>query len=167
MTYILDHLRSYREIGEIEVCVGNTPWNRYLAGMRAPESTIYTQDDDCITDLRPLFDCFRPGAGVMVNAMTRQHQKEYKNSRFTLCGFGSIFDRRMLSVFDGYQRDALFFRESDRIMGSVPHYTVYPRIFISADASNQNRTWRQPGHLKARADMERRILQHRAQLVPA
>lgn len=160
LTYIVDHLMTYPEIRRVCVRTGNTPWNRYLAAIEAPESIIYTQDDDCLTDIRPLLDAFRPGEGVMVNAMTPQHAGQYRDSRFTLCGFGAIFDKSMLGVFDGYERDALFFRESDRIMGSVPHRTVYPSIFISSDANRHNRLWRQPEHNSTRRLMEQRILQH-------
>ena len=162
--YIVEHLRSYAEIGHIQVCVGTTPWNRYQAAIDTPETSIYVQDDDCLTDLRPLLDAYIPGECVMVNAMTQQHQKNY-NSRFTLIGFGAIFDRAMLAVFDGYERDSLFYRESDRIMGSVPHRTVFPRIFISSDALADNRTWRQTGHNKARRLMEARIVQHGRNLI--
>ena len=154
---ITAHLSGYREFSRIEVVAGETPFNRYRVASLAEEPYIYTQDDDCQTELEPLFAAFTPGSGVMVNAMTREHAREYRG-RFTLIGFGALFDRKLLSVFDGYERDALFFRESDRIMGSVPHRTVYPRIFISSDASLPNRFWRQPEHLLTRRRMEQRIL---------
>ncbi len=159
LTHLIDHLHSYPEIGQVDLVISSTPFNRYVRAMSSPMHTIYVQDDDCQTDLRPLFDAFIPGEGVMVNAMTPQHQKEYKNSRFTLCGFGAIFDKAMLRVFDGHPRDALFYRESDRIMGSVPHRSVFPAIFISSDASLPNRLWRQPDHRPARVAMEKRILE--------
>lgn len=156
--YIVEHIEGYREIARVDVVVGNTPWNRYARALESPYATIYVQDDDCLTDLQPLFAAFQPGEGIMVNAMTEQHARQYRDSRFTLCGFGALFDKAMLRVFDGHPRDALFYRESDRIMGSVPHRTVFSSIFISSDANRHNRLWRQPEHNRTRIQMEKRIL---------
>jgi len=169
LTHLVDHLRSYPEFAGIHVLGPenpDSPFKRYREAMLSPTELVYVQDDDVQADLTPMFEMFSkllkttPSVPMMVNNMTQQHQKHYPNRRFTLVGFGSLFHRDALAVFDGYARDALFYRESDRIMGSVPYASVFPRLWISSDASLPNRTWRKPGHQKARFEMERRILNH-------
>lgn len=154
---IVNHLRSYPEIENVEVIVGTTPYNRYVGAAHAAHDLIYTQDDDCITDIRPLIDAYQPG--WIVNAMTPEHAAQYPG-RQTLIGFGSLFDRSLLLVLEGWERDALFYRESDRIFASLnPHKTIFPKIKILPHATAENRMYRQPEHLAARFEMERRILE--------
>jgi hypothetical protein len=159
MGRIVDHLTQYAEIDEIVIVKGDTPFNRYLAAVRAKNEAIFTQDDDCVTDLRPLLDAYEPGSGAIVNAMTLAHAAQYPG-RQTLIGFGAIFDRAIVRCFDGWERDTLFFRESDRIFGTVnPHVTVFPAIEILPHAYASNRLWKQPDHVAARIAMEQRIFE--------
>ena len=69
-------LRSYPEIGEVRFVVGNTPFNRYAVMAEMTEwPWLYTQDDDCITDIEPLLracDIAAPSS-LVINAMTLQH----------------------------------------------------------------------------------------------
>lgn len=154
---IVDRLQEYSEVEEIVIVNGDTPFNRYLAAERAKNDVIYTQDDDCLTDLRPLLDAYRPG--VIVNAMTPEHAAQYP-ARQTLIGFGAIFDRALIACFASFERDALFYRESDRVFGTVnEHVTVFPRIDILPHAHAPNRLWKQPDHVAARVAMEQRILE--------
>lgn len=156
VTEIVRHLKSYPEIEEVEIICGTTPYNRYVAAARAKNDIIFTQDDDCITDIRPLIDAYEPG--IIVNAMTPAHAAQYPG-RQTLIGFGAIFDRALIQVLDGQERDALFFRESDRIFATVnEHKTVFPDIRILPHAMAPNRLYRQPDHIPARMAMEARIL---------
>lgn len=156
---IIDRLQEYAEIDEIILRIGDTPFNRYEAAKSAKNEVIYTQDDDCVTDLRPLIDAY--DGGWMVNAMTPEHAAQYPGKQ-TLVGFGALFPRYYVEVFNHYnwERDALFYRESDRIFGTTsPHKTVFPRIDILPHAHNPNRLWKQPDHVSARLAMEQRIFQ--------
>ena len=156
-TEIVAHLRTYPEIDEIEVIAGDTPYNRYVAAARAKNDLIFTQDDDCITDIRPLINAYQPG--IITNAMTPQHAAQYPGKQ-TLIGFGAIFDRSLINVLDGWERDALFFRESDRIFATLnPHKTVFPAIRLLPHATAANRLYRQPDHVAARFAMEKRIFE--------
>lgn len=155
LTSLVEHLKTYQEIDDVILVQGNTPHNRYRAARFADHDVIFTQDDDCLTDLRPLLDSYEPG--IVVNAMTPAHAANYPG-RQTLIGFGAIFDRKLMDCFDGFVRDDLFYRESDRIFATVhQHKTVFPSIMISAAASAPNRLWKQPDHVSARFAMERRI----------
>lgn len=156
---IIDRLQEYPEIDEIIIRIGDTPFNRYRAALHAKNDVIFTQDDDCLTDIRPLIDAF--DASVIVNAMTVQHAAQYPG-RQTLIGFGVLFDRAMMNCLylTGFERDALFYRESDRIFATVNfHKTVFPRIHILPHAHNPNRLWKQPDHVAARMAMEQRIFE--------
>jgi hypothetical protein len=157
LSAIIRHLNSYPEIDEVVTVIGTTPYNRYLAAETAKRDVIFTQDDDCFTDVRPVIDAYTPG--LITNAMTREHAAQYPG-RQTLIGFGAIFDKAMLRSLDGWERDALFFRESDRIFATVnPHKTVFPDITILPHAHAPNRLWKQPDHVAARMAMERRIFE--------
>jgi hypothetical protein len=156
---IADRLRQYLEIGEIRFVIGDTPFNRYKVMMESPAKWFYTQDDDCLTDLAPILEAYDPS--VIVNAMTPEHAMLYQG-RQTLIGFGALFHCGLLNCFSNYpwERDALFYRESDRIFPTVnPHETVFPKIEILPHAHNPNRLWKQPDHVPARAAMNRRIFE--------
>ena len=141
---ISERLRTYPEITEIIIKIGDTPYNRYRGARQAANEIVYTQDDDCVTDLRPLIEAYRPG--VFVNAMTPSHAKGYTGDE-TLVGFGSVFDKSLLAVFDGWEEDALFLSKSDRVFGTlVPHYTVFPEITILPCAYDAHRLYLQPDH---------------------
>lgn len=155
---IIDRMQEYPEIDEIIIRIGDTPYNRYLAAARAKNEIVYTQDDDCVTDLRPLIDAYEPSR--IVNAMTPEHAAQYPGNQ-TLIGFGCIFTRWLLAwTFASFVQDALFYRESDRIFATVnPHKTVFPRIDILPHATAGNRLYRQPDHVAARMAMEQRIFE--------
>lgn len=157
MGAIVERLQEYPEIDEVILVMGDTPYNRYEAMARAKNAVIYTQDDDCLTDLRPILDAYRPG--VIVNAMTPEHAAQYRGPQ-TLIGFGALFDASLVACLDGWKRDALFYRESDRIFATVnQHFTVFPKIDILPHASAPNRLWKQPDHVAARVAMEARIFE--------
>lgn len=158
---IAARLRSYPEIKDVRFVVGTTPFNRYdvMMELRREYDVFLTQDDDCLTDMRPLIDAYDPD--LVVNAMTPQHALQYPG-RQTLIGFGAIFHKVALLCFTRYTwtRDALFYRESDRIFGTVnPHKTVFPEIEILPHAHNANRFWKQPDHVPSRIAMEKRIFE--------
>lgn len=152
---LTDHLRSYPEIREIMFEISGTQYSRYKAARKALHDTIYIQDDDYITDIRPLIESYRPGC--IVNAMTPQHQVGYQGVE-TLIGFGAIFDKSLLSVLDGWEEDPLFLRESDRVFATLnPHVTVFPEIEALPWATAPNRLCFQPDHGLSHVAIRHRI----------
>lgn len=167
---IVEHLRTYPSVDDIYIAEGTTPFNRYRAihEGKLKHELIWTQDDDCITDLEPALDRFEDLLAnyqerFIVNSMTLEHAAQYPGDE-TLLGFGSIFHRCLVSnhgcmpCFDPFFQDSVFLRESDRIFGTMnPHITVFPKIEILPSAHNLNRLWKQPEHLATRDEMRRRV----------
>ena len=152
---IVESLRRFPAIKEIMFEIGNTPYNRYLGAARARFPIVYTQDDDCVTDIGPILENYRPG--VIVNAMTPSHAQAYRGEE-TLIGLGAIFDRSMVQVLDEWEKDELFLREADRIFATInPHFTVFPEIRTLPCAHNANRYYRQPEHGASHVAIRERI----------
>lgn len=158
---ILKEIARHKEITEVIVERSATPYGWYVASSRAKNSIVYYQDDDCVTDIGPVIEAFVPG--VIVNAMPRQNAKCYPG-RQTLIGFGSIFEKSLLSVLDGWERDALFLRESTRVFATLnPHKTVFPNVEILKCAYADNRLYRQKKeHAEAREAINKRIAEFEA-----
>jgi len=114
-----------------------------------------------VTDIGPVIDAFEPG--LIANAMTLEHARCYPGSQ-TLIGFGAIFEKRLLTVLAGWERDRVFLRESVRVFATlVPHKTVFPSIEILPCAYADNRLYRQvEEHETARTEINRRILEFAA-----
>jgi hypothetical protein len=154
---IVEHLKGYLEIDDVRVITGNTPYNRYLEAARANHDVIYTQDDDCITDIGPVLAGYDPG--LICNAMTPEHAREYPRAQ-TLLGFGSVWNRSLIAALDGWEHDSLFLREADRVFATLnPHRTVFPRIRLLPHAYVDNRMYRQPDHITCRDAINLRIRQ--------
>jgi hypothetical protein len=152
---LAEHLRSYPEVKEITFTVGDAPYNRYRAARKALHDVIYVQDDDYLTDLRPIIDGYQPG--VIVNAMTKQHEAGYQGEE-TLIGFGAIFDKALLSVLEGWEEDALFLGECDRVFTALTkHVSVYPTINPLPWATAPNRMCYQPDHGASHVAIRARI----------
>lgn len=156
MQPIRDRLSLYGEIDDIHIVTGDGPYIRYEEAANCRHGVILTQDDDCLTDLRPVIDSYEPG--IIVNAMTEAHAANYPNQQ-TLVGFGAIFDRDLISCLDDWERDDLFKREADRVFTAlIPHKTVFPHIEMLPWASSENRMYRQPEHFHSLREINKRIL---------
>jgi hypothetical protein len=150
---IRERLLSVPEIDDAHFVVGPNVFGRYTAPVR--HEIVYTQDDDCLTDVAAVLAAYEPG--VIVNAMTPEHAAQYPGW-VTLIGFGAVFDRSMAEALDVWERDDLFLRECDRVFTALyPHKTVFPGITMLHWATEENRLYRQPDHLAARAAIMRRI----------
>lgn len=152
---IVEYLRKFKEIEEIVVIQAGSVFGRYIGIDQAKNEIIYTQDDDCITDVAAVLEAYKPG--VVVNAMTQDHAKQYQRAA-TLIGFGAIFDRNLVRCLDGWERDELFMRECDRVFTALNQCEpIFPEIRILPQASDPERLWKQPAHNQFRAEIERRI----------
>lgn len=157
------HLSQYPEIVEVIVIPGDTVFNRYRAAFgQAKESLIYTQDDDCITDVWALIEAWKETPWCeFVNVMTAAHAANYNTGANTLLGFGTIFTRICTSVFleNDWVRDDVFYRECDRIFACCNdnHRTIIQPVEIFESAHAPNRMWKHPEHNQYRVEIEKRI----------
>jgi hypothetical protein len=152
----VEHLRQFKEIEEIVVIQAGSVFGRYIGIDQAKNEIIYTQDDDCITDVAAVLGAYKPG--VVVNAMTPEHARQYPR-RATLVGFGAIFDRNLIRCLDGWERDELFMRECDRVFTALNRCEpIFPEIQILPRASDPDRLWKQAEHNRCRLEIESRIL---------
>jgi hypothetical protein len=130
---------------------------------------LYYQDDDCLAPIGQLLEQCRPD--VITCAMKPSHLKAYANSRIALLGWGSIFQKSTIGVLDQYRavwgEDALFCRESERIMTSLsyPQRRLDLPIVDLPSALAPDRLSMQPGHYENIAIVEARCSQLLAERV--
>jgi hypothetical protein len=154
---VVEQLGRFKEIGEVIVIQAGSVYGRYMGIEQAKHEIIYTQDDDCSTDVEAILAAYKPG--VVVHAMTPAHAAQYPR-RATLIGFGSVFDRKLVRCLDGWERDELFLRECDRVFTALNRCeAIFPDIYILAQANHSDRLWKQPDHHRSRAAIERRIFE--------
>jgi len=91
-------------------------YQRYLLAKQAKNDVIYIQDDDCLLNYQNLFKHYN---GKLTNAMPKEFKEKYDAMGCTLVGWGCLFPKSMLSVFDKYinkyGEDEHLLREADRI----------------------------------------------------
>ena len=151
---IEEHLETYDFINEILICDNSKESNlmcygRYLKAKEARNDTIYVQDDDCIVDVKKLYE--RYDGTKLVNGMKASHFDAY-NSMGSMVGWGALFDKSWISVFDAYIKkygeDKILIREADRIFTSLlPRETVVMDIKDFPSATSEEALYRQPYHL--------------------
>lgn len=125
------HLESIPEITQVVVwdntCANIMCFGRYLAALESENDTIYTQDDDCIVNnILELISAYN-GTSI-ISAMKPWHIKAYAKHPETLMGWGSVFSRKWIRVFNRYISqygiDNILLREADRIFTGLNRYTV-------------------------------------------
>ncbi len=111
---------------------------------------LYYQDDDCIAPIEELLRAAKPDQ--ITCAMKPFHLERYQNSRICLLGWGSFFPKRVIQVLHRYRQiygeDALFQRESERIMTylSWPQHRLSFVIQDLPSAFAPDRLSMQPDH---------------------
>ena len=98
---------------------------RFLAASHASSEAIYTQDDDsCVNNVETLYEAFlkRPDcitAGLANDQYSRHYDMEANKRPWILLGFGSIWPKSALSIFDQWTLKFgecnLLERKADRI----------------------------------------------------
>lgn len=136
---------------------------RYMAVSSCKHDLVYVQDDDCIVDARQLAREYKPGT-VTCN-MPYAKRAEYKSvaKGISLVGWGAIFSKACLSVFDEYIRsempaDDLFYREADRVFTFLNnvHEVDVPFRHLPY-AFDKTRMGAQPEHLASLAKIQERL----------
>lgn len=115
-------IEKVKEIDEIIIwdntIINMMAFGRYLAALQAKNNIIYTQDDDCfVNNIKELINNY-DGENI-INNLNITHLEYQSKTNHTLVGWGSIFDKSWINVFneyiDCYGIDNLLLREADRI----------------------------------------------------
>lgn len=128
----------------------DSPHRKQELFAKAKYDFIFYQDDDAITPIAELLDAAKPDQ--ITCAMKRSHLDAYAKSRIALLGWGSLFPKRTIDVLDQYRavygEDALYRRESERIMTSLsfPQQRLELPIEDLPSAFAPDRLSMQPGH---------------------
>jgi len=141
--------------GEVIIKTNSTSvYERYAAAKNAKNDIIYVQDDDLITSYKELFTHYN---GHLTNAMRgrKEFYEKISGGRITLVGFGAFFPKKLIDVFDLYEkkygRDFHFYREADRIFTwlNYPHNTfTLPSADIKQPESGEERMSADPRHFE-------------------
>lgn len=137
---------------------------RYMAAQCCKHNTVYVQDDDCIVDVRQLVREYQYRPNTITCNMPVSKRLEYAAIApgISLVGWGAIFHKECLNVFDNYiamhPADDLFYREADRVftyLNKVRNVDVPFRHL--PHAHDKSRMGSQPEHLASLAKIHERL----------
>lgn len=124
-------------------------YRRYELAKMAANPVCYFQDSDCLVNYQQLYKKYD---GRITNTMTDQFQQFYEPLGCTLMGWGSFFNKDMLSVFDKYIAkygiDQHLLREADRIFTYLnkPFNTIMMPHEDLKRANDNTAMWKEPEH---------------------
>lgn len=133
---ILEIIQAQPQINEVLIETRSTSvWNRFKLAQRAVNDVIYTQDDDCYVDnIQELLKRFESNCPRKIVHNCQEHHfnfyKEKCSNQIALIGWGSVFGKQHLQVFDLYFRkcplDRLFELTADRVFTylNAPHDVI-------------------------------------------
>ena len=100
-------------------------YGRFAGAMLARNNDIYIQDDDSIVPWHSLYESYTNIPDLCLCNFPQHRRSEYAGSQIALLGWGTIFRKQLLRVFDPYLArygvDELFYRECDRIFSFMCH----------------------------------------------
>ncbi len=143
---VLDSLPEFDEILIETNC--QSIHRRYELALKAKNDVIYVQDDDCIIDVKELYEHYN---GQITNALTEHHKGFYGGLGMTLIGFGAFFPKSMIDFtkyLDVYGANPLFLSQTDRVFTFLnkPFNTVVMDIKHLPSATAPNRMSTQADH---------------------
>jgi len=164
---ILDIVRENKNITEILIKTeADKIWWRYELALQAKNQFIYVQDDDCyVENIQQLIDEF-DGNHIVYNC--QQHHFDYykkiSNNKIALIGWGAIFNKDQLRVFDKYfkkfPKDKLSLDYCDRTFTylNAPHKVIIRTVRNYEPLINQPyRDSIQPGYWEKLEEIVNRL----------
>lgn len=105
--------------------VNKITFGRYLGASLAKNNKIFVQDDDWnIIDFERLYNRKKEGSYDIVSVCPKTHMQDIPRNKFV--GWGSIFDKKCLNVFDDYIKefgeDQILYREADLLFTNCNNY---------------------------------------------
>jgi len=159
---VVSDLISSGRFDEIIIVKGDGgSFRRWEAAKRAKNSTVYTQDDDCIVGYDKLFKEY-DGQKMLVG-MERHRYEMYSKSRDKMVGWGALFEKDWIN-FEPYTKkfgeDDVYRRESDRIITHILKAEATIVDVSSFDtASQQGALCLEPDHERFKSMTQERLKQ--------
>lgn len=143
--------------------VGAQMYGRYIAAASCKHKYIYVQDDDCVVEVRQLVSAYREGTVTCNMPLAKREEYKIIAPRVSLVGWGAMFHKSCLQVFNKYvdrqlPMDELFYREADRVftyLNNVHQVEVPFRHLLHA--YDEDRLGNQPEHLASLARIQERL----------
>jgi hypothetical protein len=142
-----------------QVCYG-----RFLCAAQARNSVIYVQDDDVLNhDVAGLYRQFLRDPTRITHALSEAHwerrdRQVHRDAHVALLGWGAIFLKEWLAVFDELspvvRDDVLFRREADKfftILLHRQHHSVRGALTQLDGHAAGSALWREPQHEQLKA----------------
>ena len=115
----IEYTRDILEVDNITIInshINKITFGRYLGAALAKNESIFVQDDDWnIKDFEFLYNKFITTENDIIAVCPKTHMRDIERNKFV--GWGSIFDKSALYVFDKYIQkygeDELLYREAD------------------------------------------------------
>ena len=162
---IIDSLLKEPLISEIIIrdnskCKNIMCYGRFTSAKKAKNNYIYTQDDDCIVkNIGGVIDSFiRQPDRISYSGIDGYEEKIpdtiFGTKQLALLGWGSVFDRRWISVLDKYiakyGKDECFYSETDRLFSLLlnkHHNFVAGGVTHLEGKDDENAMCQRPNHL--------------------
>ena len=130
----IEYTREMLEIDNITIInshINKITFGRYLGASLAKNQSIFVQDDDWnIKDFELLYDKFKVTKKDVVAVCPKTHMENIERNKFV--GWGSIFNKNALHVFDKYilkyGEDELLYREADLLFTNCNKYEKFETI---------------------------------------
>lgn len=103
-------------------------FGRYIGAKLAKNRLIYVQDDDwSIKDIQIIYDNYNNKGSDILSVVPNTHIQDAPDKKFV--GWGSLFDKKCLSVFDRYLdlfgEDFILHREADLLFTNTNKYDKF------------------------------------------
>lgn len=119
--------------------INKITFGRYLGAFLAKNQEVFVQDDDWnIKDFKFIYDKYKSSKSDIVAVCPKTHMQDLERNKFV--GWGSIFNKKALNVFEKYiskyGEDHLLYREADLLFTNCNSYRKFetvPELLVKDD----------------------------------
>lgn len=157
------YTREMFEVSDITIVnshVNKITFGRYLGASLARNNKIFVQDDDWnIIDFEKLYNRKKETLSDIVSVCPRTHMEDIPRNKFV--GWGSIFNKSCLNVFEDYLKefgeDQILYREADLLFTNCNSYEkmlTKPSTLVKDDNRSLSL---EPNHFQYHYEMLKRV----------
>lgn len=140
--------------------INKITFGRYLGASLAKNDKIFVQDDDWnVIDFKKIYERKKETSSSIVSVCPRTHMKDIPRNKFV--GWGSIFDKECVKVFEDYLKyfgeDQVLYREADLLFTNCNSYEkmlTEPSILVRDDKRSLSL---EPNHYQYHYEMLKRV----------